>query len=199
MPRKPDFPCPGCGGMMWRGKGSASPEARLCHPCRRARKVGLSVPELEALRYQARKESLPSRSCGWCTTEFRSTTSDVRCCSGRCAQLLRNAEGRGYRVYQTADEQRAARVERWQKKNRRRRALKRGARSEVYSLEEIASRDEFRCGICSDEVDMALRCPDRGAPTIDHVVPIAAGGDDLRENVQLAHFACNSRKGARVA
>lgn len=66
-------------------------------------------------------------------------------------------------------------------------------------MEEIAARDEFRCGICSGEVDMTLRVPNRQAPTIDHVIPISAGGADIPENVQLAHFACNSRKGARVA
>lgn len=199
MPRKPDFPCPGCGKLLWSGNTSARPEARLCRGCRKARKVGLSAQDLEASRYQARKASLTPRSCAWCTAEFRSTTVEARCCSGKCAQLLRNAEGRGHRRYQTADEQQAARIARWQKKNRRRRALKRGAQSEPYTLEEIASRDESRCGICSGEVDMTLRWPDRQAPTIDHVVPIVAGGDDTRENVQLAHFACNSRKGARAA
>lgn len=87
----------------------------------------------------------------------------------------------------------------WQRKNRRRRALKRKAKSERYDLTEIAERDRFTCGICSTPVNMLLRRPDRWSPTIDHVVPISAGGDDTRANVQLAHFGCNSRKGAKVA
>jgi 5-methylcytosine-specific restriction endonuclease McrA len=45
---------------------------------------------------------------------------------------------------------------------------------------------------------MALVVPDLGAPTIDHIVPMAKGGDDTKINVQLAHFSCNSRKGHRA-
>jgi len=36
--------------------------------------------------------------------------------------------------------------------------------------------------------------PHPKAPTIDHIVPLAQGGDDTRDNVQLAHFECNWRK-----
>jgi 5-methylcytosine-specific restriction endonuclease McrA len=38
--------------------------------------------------------------------------------------------------------------------------------------------------------------PHATAPVIDHVIPLAAGGSDLRVNVQLAHYLCNARKGA---
>jgi len=39
--------------------------------------------------------------------------------------------------------------------------------------------------------------PHPKAPTVDHIVPVSEGGDDTRANVQLAHFVCNSVKGAR--
>jgi 5-methylcytosine-specific restriction endonuclease McrA len=130
---------------------------------------------------------------------FTASSVKVRSCSGTCGQLLRNAEGRGVGQFKTAEEREAARQAMWQRKNRRRRALKRKAKSERYDLAEIAERDGFTCGICSTPVNMLLRRPDRWSPTIDHVVPIAAGGDDTRANVQLAHFGCNSRKGAKVA
>ncbi len=45
---------------------------------------------------------------------------------------------------------------------------------------------------------MTLEVPALGAPTIDHVVPLTLGGNDVRVNVQLAHFSCNSRKGGRL-
>jgi len=35
-------------------------------------------------------------------------------------------------------------------------------------------------------------------PTFDHIRPKAAGGSDCAENLQLAHAACNWRKGAQV-
>jgi HNH endonuclease len=84
-------------------------------------------------------------------------------------------------------------------KRRRRhrdRARRRSVRSEPYTLAAIAERDSWSCGLCTRPVDMALRVPDPQAPTIDHVLPLAKGGDDMSTNVQLAHFLCNSRKGA---
>ncbi|MFD4858939.1 HNH endonuclease [Streptomyces atratus] len=85
----------------------------------------------------------------------------------------------------------------WQEKNRRRRAAKRGGVSEPYTLLQIAERDRGRCGLCGGPVLMAAKVPHPKAPTIDHVVPVSEGGDDTRANVQLAHFRCNSVKGAR--
>jgi 5-methylcytosine-specific restriction endonuclease McrA len=35
------------------------------------------------------------------------------------------------------------------------------------------------------------------APTIDHVLALAAGGTHEMANVQAAHFICNSLKGDR--
>lgn len=40
--------------------------------------------------------------------------------------------------------------------------------------------------------------PDRLAPTLDHIIPLAAGGTHEPSNCQCAHFSCNSAKGARV-
>lgn len=33
------------------------------------------------------------------------------------------------------------------------------------------------------------------SPTLDHITPLAEGGEHTPENVQLAHFICNSHKG----
>lgn len=88
-------------------------------------------------------------------------------------------------------------TERYRDKARKRRATLRGLPSEPYTTEEIAERDEFACGICSLPVDMTLKTPDPGAPSVDHKVPIAAGGGDTLANVQLAHLLCNWRKGDR--
>ena len=44
---------------------------------------------------------------------------------------------------------------------------------------------------------MTKAVPHPKAPTIDHIVPLADGGDDIKANVRLAHFLCNSRRGAR--
>lgn len=72
----------------------------------------------------------------------------------------------------------------------------RSVASEAYTLTEIARRDGYRCKLCRRKVDMQLKAPHPKSPTVDHIVPLAQGGDDTRVNVQLAHWGCNSRKGA---
>ncbi|WP_300376386.1 HNH endonuclease signature motif containing protein [Henriciella sp.] len=36
-------------------------------------------------------------------------------------------------------------------------------------------------------------------PTFDHIIPRAAGGPDMADNLQLAHAICNKRKGKSQA
>lgn len=79
-------------------------------------------------------------------------------------------------------------------KDHRRRARLAGAISEPYTLAEIAKRDHYRCGLCHKRVAMTKTVPHPKSPSIDHVIPLAAGGDDTKANVQLAHFLCNARK-----
>lgn len=74
------------------------------------------------------------------------------------------------------------------------------------SLEEVFRRDNGICYICgmACEWDDCKRMGNvfiagRLYPTIDHVVPLARGGEHRWENVRLAHKCCNSAKGARTA
>jgi len=46
------------------------------------------------------------------------------------------------------------------------------------------------CGICSQPVDFATF-------VVDHIIPLERGGPHKRDNLQIAHLACNSRKGNR--
>ena len=84
-------------------------------------------------------------------------------------------------------------------KTQRRRAAIRGAREvERFTDVEIFERDGWRCGICGGPVDRRLRYPHPLSASLDHIVPLSEGGTHERANVQLAHFICNSRKGARA-
>jgi 5-methylcytosine-specific restriction endonuclease McrA len=58
----------------------------------------------------------------------------------------------------------------------------------------LVERDHGICGICDLPVDQ-----DRGPmrPSIDHIVSLSNGGEHVTENLQLAHYRCNLRKGAR--
>ena len=76
----------------------------------------------------------------------------------------------------------------------RRRARKRNAyRSNVYR-DKVFNADGFRCYICKRRCDPSKQVPHPKAPTIDHVIPLAAGGSHDPLNCRTACFRCNSRK-----
>ena len=79
----------------------------------------------------------------------------------------------------------------------RRRARKRNAYvSDVYRLKVFES-DSYRCHLCRRRTDPAKAVPHPKAPTIDHLVPLSAGGTHEPSNCRTACFRCNSRKGNR--
>lgn len=79
--------------------------------------------------------------------------------------------------------------------NRRKNAKRRGARvGDRFTIEEIGDRDGWRCHLCRRRVDRRLSGTLPKGPTIDHLVPISAGGLDERANVALAHRECNLRR-----
>lgn len=55
----------------------------------------------------------------------------------------------------------------------------------------VFERDGWMCGLCGLQVAKA-------DASIDHIVPIAKGGDHTYKNVQIAHLKCNLSKGART-
>lgn len=58
----------------------------------------------------------------------------------------------------------------------------------------IFERDGWVCQLCLKPVDRSLPSGDPGAPTIDHVVPVALGGDHADDNLRLAHRWCNNSR-----
>lgn len=60
--------------------------------------------------------------------------------------------------------------------------------------EKIRRQAGNRCGYCLAQQEYVLNVLE-----IDHILPVAAGGDDSEENLWLACRACNHAKGAKVA
>lgn len=73
-----------------------------------------------------------------------------------------------------------------------------GATVERFDPIEVFERDGWHCRLCGGPVDRELRWPDPASASLDHVVPLVAGGAHSRENTQLAHWLCNVQKGART-
>jgi len=161
----------------------------------------------------------PQIPCAWCSEPFLLRSSRSRFCSVTCENREYAHRERGgpgpegrpcllcdrlgwWRRYCTSCAEiasiEAARLGKRRAK-RARRARERAAPSDGYTLAEVAIEDDYICGLCGDWVDMNLEVPHPEAPTIDHIVPLVRGGTDYRENLQLAHFLCNSRKGDRTA
>jgi 5-methylcytosine-specific restriction endonuclease McrA len=75
--------------------------------------------------------------------------------------------------------------------NADRRAMKKGQFVERVFRSVVFRRDAGICGICGLVVD-----PDNWH--LDHVIPLAQGGEHSYVNTQVSHPACNIKKGAKI-
>lgn len=91
-----------------------------------------------------------------------------------------------------------AQAAKWRRKKERRRARKAGCDSETFDRVEVFGRDGWRCYLCGDDVDPELAYPDPRSASLDHVVPLAAGGAHTRANTACTHLECNVRKHAKI-
>jgi len=81
-------------------------------------------------------------------------------------------------------------------KNKARRIRLVGVEYEYISRAVVFDECGWICGLCDQPVDPDLKWPDPRSASLDHIVPLAQGGGHVRANTQLAHYDCNSRKGA---
>ena len=82
--------------------------------------------------------------------------------------------------------------------NSRRKALLLAAPTEVIDRLRVFVDDGWICGICSTAIEPSLQWPDPLSASLDHVIPLAAGGHHVLTNAQAAHLRCNMSKGARL-
>lgn len=69
----------------------------------------------------------------------------------------------------------------------------------VDSIDKLTvwRRDHKTCQLCDAVIDITLRFPDMQSMTVDHIIPLTKGGTHTWDNVQAAHFLCNTKKGNR--
>jgi 5-methylcytosine-specific restriction endonuclease McrA len=83
----------------------------------------------------------------------------------------------------------------------RRRMVELGKKGRVELIEpdSIFARDRWLCQICFRPIPKTVSSPyDPQRATIDHRLPLAAGGNHTYSNLQSAHLGCNSAKGAKA-
>lgn len=78
------------------------------------------------------------------------------------------------------------------------RAKKHGVEFETVLEHKVYARDRFICKLCDKEVDFGLKWPDLMSRTLDHIIPLSKGGTHTFDNVQLAHYSCNSKKNNKI-
>lgn len=94
------------------------------------------------------------------------------------------------RAWHRANPDRIREIRRQSQNKRRARLLK--LPTEKIDVAVVYERDAGVCGICGSVVQ-----PDDWH--LDHIIPLAAGGPHIYENVQVAHPRCNLVKGAKAA
>lgn len=82
---------------------------------------------------------------------------------------------------------------------RRKGVTRRGYLSESrVSVEQLVSIHGSDCSLCGEDIDILLPRTSKWGATIDHRIPLSKGGSDELDNLQLAHWICNNRKGNKV-
>lgn len=175
-------------------------------------------------RLPNRNRASRPRQCHVCGETYLPTWSQQRTCGNTCGHLLRygvaqpvvwvdcNACGRNHpakareacekcgsdiarRCGRLCRQCKAMRSARTESSAHWRRVQLASARCDVVSSSYVYERDGWTCQLCGLPVDPTARHPDPESASLDHVVPIAEGGDHSYANTQLAHLRCNTLKG----
>ncbi|MGH3629083.1 MAG: HNH endonuclease [Sciscionella sp.] len=117
--------------------------------------------------------------CAWCAAQFVKGSTNRHYCSTACA----DAAYRDQKGERDAD------------KNHIRRSRCKGSASERIDRLTVYVRDKWICGLCHDKIDWRLTWPNLKSVSLDHIVPLSAGGTHTYDNVQAAHLSCNSIAG----
>lgn len=172
-----------CGAIQQRLNAGTKP--RTCpidiHPCRRCGRLFTRVGRVFCSSdCRAYIPSQPvTRDCTECGAPHTTLNANNQ---GRCKKCQRRSTARAAR-------------QKWGRGHRAR-ARRYGVEYEPINRVKVYKRDAWRCGLCGRKVSPNLKSPHPLSPSLDHVVPMSLGGGHVYANVQLAHFICNSMKGA---
>lgn len=189
-------------------KCQAQFEGRFCRECNRARAREWAAANRERSRQSAREWALKNPERKRATdAAYRAANADridayhaqwrqdakiqrqgsaPRYCE-RCAEAI-PFERRSDARFCTDLCQKRSEINR--ATHRRRGRMAGGFVEDVHPL-VLLERDDGACGICGTDVD-PLRFH------IDHVIPLARGGEHSYANTQVAHPSCNHKKSAHL-
>lgn len=79
----------------------------------------------------------------------------------------------------------------------RQRAIKAGVEWEKVDFKRLFST-QVNCSICSKPMNFTTSNKDPEYVSVDHIIPMSAGGAHKEDNVRLVHMKCNRKKSNTV-
>lgn len=167
--------CSTCGVAM----GGKRAQAR-CESCKRANELSASREAANAFNLARHKARALVVCCPHCDAEFCPLYGNkARRACPCCEPDFRREQERAHKAL----------------RDRRIKATKR----EAVWPSKVFKRDGWRCQLCGIETPKHLRGTyEHNAPELDHVVPLAGGGEHTYENTQCLCRSCNGWKGSRT-
>lgn len=125
--------------------------------------------------------------------------SHCRDCEKVVAERKRRRNPATFRRYAREYSKRNAEKRRDYQRLRRAMILSPASAFEPVNTAVVLERDGWRCGICENAIPKSRQWPDKLSASLDHIIPLALGGDHTYANMTAAHLGCNMAKGSRVA
>lgn len=170
--KKVRLKCRKCGSIVERAESTVRAKGIECEFCKEQKK--LQKERIKLMRFfNALAESKKPKHCEYCGTEFFSQSPYAKYCSEKCKK-----KSKGSSI--------------------RKRCRKYGA---LYDPSvkpiKVFERDGYVCQICGiacNDTDKTWGSFGPYAPTVDHILALANGGQHTWDNVQCVHAICNSYK-----
>lgn len=142
--------------------------------------------QCERTRDKENHDELPRR-CKHCGVMFVPEYGNKRriFCSDRCARSASKREGSHNFNSIGRKKMRSLHGDAWRE------------HYEPINRRKVFERDKWRCQLCGGKIRVTDEWHPKQA-TIDHIVPLALGGDHTYANVQSCCMECNSQKGATI-
>ena len=186
--------CGTCGGTFNCGADNFKPSKNcpFCHQ-RELNERAIARAEETARRRRERRaaEISKEKNCKECGKAFHSEFFSAVYCSDECKKRAKN---------KAAMRRRKTRIKegRASQTHHRKRARHYGVEFEPgITIAKLIERDGNACALCgcaTDKNDREWGTFGPRYPTIDHIVPMSAGGGHTWKNVQVACALCNSKK-----
>lgn len=162
--------CSICGiEVLKHGSAKQIASATQCSPeCRAKHKA--------ALKHKKSIENFgPPRTCRWCGITFGYSKQAY---AGWCSKSCQSEYMKDYR----------------RRLGHERRARQREVTIEAFSPAYILKRDKYVCQACGKKTKPKEKPTHPLYPNVDHIVPLAAGGEHSKKNCRCVCASCNSQK-----